>query len=104
MRSFSNVLKTLRIDRELTQEQLAEQLQITKQAVSHYERGTREPKNQEMYEAIADFFNVDMNYLIGHNTQTSLNISDDELRIINAYRQASDEIKNAVRAVLRIGG
>ena len=104
MRTFSNVLKTLRIDRGLTQEQLAEQLKITKQAVSHYERGTREPKNQEMYESIADFFNVDMNYLIGHNTQTSLNISDDELRIINAYRQASDDIKNAVRAVLRIGG
>lgn len=104
MRTFSNVLKTLRIDRGLTQEQLAEKLNITKQAVSHYERGTREPKNQEMYEAIADFFNVDMNYLIGHNTQTSLNISDDELRIINAYRQASDDIKNAVRAVLRIGG
>ena len=56
MRTFSNVLKTLRIDRGLTQEQLAEQLKITKQAVSHYERGTREPKNQEMYEAIADFF------------------------------------------------
>lgn len=104
MRTFSNVLKTLRIDRGLTQEQLAEQLKITKQAVSHYERGTREPKNQEMYEAIADFFNVDMNYLIGHNAQTSLNISDDELRIINAYRQSSDEIKIAVRAVLKIGG
>lgn len=103
MRTFSNVLKTLRIDRGLTQEQLAEQLKITKQAVSHYERGTREPKNQEMYEAIADFFNVDMNYLIGHNTLTSLNISDDELRIINAYRQSSIEIQYAVRAVLKIG-
>jgi transcriptional regulator with XRE-family HTH domain len=102
MGTFSNVFKTLRIDRGLTQEQLAEQLKITKQAVSHYERGTREPKNQEMYEAIADFFNVDMNYLLG-GTTTSLNITDDELRIINAYRQSSNEIKQAVRAVLGIG-
>ena len=102
MRSFSETFKALRKERNLTQEQLAEALHITKQAVSHYERGTREPKNQEMYESIADFFNVDMNYLIGYYSQTSQLLNDDEYRLISAYRQVSDEIKKAAQAVLMI--
>lgn len=102
MRSFSETFKALRKERNLTQEQLAEALHITKQAVSHYERGTREPKNQEMYESIADFFNVDMNYLIGYSSQTSQLLNDDEYRLISAYRQVSDEIKKAAQAVLMI--
>lgn len=104
MRTFPEVFKSLRIDRGITQEQLADALHITKQAVSHYERGTREPKNQEMYEAIADFFNVDMNYLIGRDKKTEQMLSEDELRLLNAYRNASDEIKKASFAVLRVGG
>ena len=102
MRTFSERFKTLRQEKGLTQEQLADALHITKQAVSHYERGTREPKNQEMYEAIADFFNVDMNYLIGKNNRTSQILNDDEYRLLSAYRQASDEIKKAAQAVLHI--
>lgn len=102
MRTFSERFKTLRQQKGLTQEQLADALHITKQAVSHYERGTREPKNQEMYEAIADFFNVDMNYLIGKNNRTSQILNDDEYRLLSAYRQASDEIKKAAQAVLHI--
>lgn len=104
MKSFSETFKALRKERNLTQEQLAEALHITKQAVSHYERGTREPKNQEMYESIADYFNVDMNYLIGYSPRTSQLLDDDEYRLISAYRQASDEIKKAAQAVLKIKG
>ena len=100
MRTFSEIFKELRLEKGLTQEQLADALHITKQAVSHYERGTRTPKNQEMYEAIADFFNVDMNYLTGHQPRTTQILSDDELRLINSYRSASDEIKKAAQAVL----
>lgn len=100
MKSFGEVFKELRKERGLTQEQLADALRITKQAVSHYERGTREPKNQEMYEAIADFFNVDMNYLLGHNAKTSQLLTDDEYRLILAYRQASAELQRAALAVL----
>lgn len=102
MRSFSEVFKRLRDERGLTQEQLASALGITKQAVSHYERGTREPKNKEMYEAIADFFNVDMNYLTGYEPQTTQLLDDEETRLIYAYRQASPEMRRAAMAVLRI--
>ena len=51
---------------------------------------------------IADYFNVDMNYLIGHNARTTQILSDDEFRLVTAYRKASDELKKAAFAVLHI--
>lgn len=98
---FAKRFKELRIEKGLTQDQLADALHITKQAVSHYERGTREPKNQEMFETIADFFNVDMNYLTGYESRTLQLLNDDEYRLITAYRAASGELKKAAHAVLR---
>ena len=86
----------------MTQEQLADALHITKQAVSHYERGTRTPKNQEMYEEIADLFNADMNYLMGYEARTTQILSDDEFRLVNAYRQADETIRKAAMAVLNV--
>lgn len=100
MNAFATVFRSLRLEKGLTQEQLSEALHITKQAVSHYERGTRTPKNQEMYEAIADFFNVDMNYLTGHQARTTQILTDDELRLINSYRSASEDLRKAAQAVL----
>lgn len=64
MKNFKNVFKSLRIREELTQEELSKKLNISRSAISMYERGEREP-DFETLEAIADFFNVDMNYLTG---------------------------------------
>ena len=101
MREFKDIFRSLRMDKGLTQDEIATALHTTKQAVSHYERGTRYPK-PDMLDAISDFFNVDLDYLTGRVTRTSRQLTDDELRVLNAYRAASDEIKTAVRAVLSI--
>lgn len=102
MRSFAEIFKSLRLEKGITQDQISRALGITKQAVSHYERGTREPK-QEMLEAIADYFNVDINYLLGYAPRTLQLLSDDEHRLITAYRQATPELRSAAYAVLKIG-
>jgi transcriptional regulator with XRE-family HTH domain len=64
MNNFSDRLKTLRLRDELSQQQLADELKISKSSISMYERGEREP-SFEILETFADFFNVDMNYLTG---------------------------------------
>ncbi len=64
MASFSERFKQLRQERGLTQQELADVLKISKSSVNMYERGEREP-GFETLEAIADFFNVDMNFLLG---------------------------------------
>lgn len=64
MSIFADRLKLLRAEKEYSQRELADALKISKSSVNMYERGEREP-NFETIEAIADFFNVDMNYLYG---------------------------------------
>ncbi len=68
MGSFSIALKTLRKQRGLSQAELAELLGMSKAAISMYETDRREPDFETM-EKIADFFNVDMNYLYGQKAK-----------------------------------
>ena len=67
MSRFSDRLRELRKDRDLTQQALADRLEISKSSVNMYERGEREPGIQTL-EAIADLFGVDMDYLIGKSS------------------------------------
>ncbi len=64
MAKFSQRLRQLRTDGDLTQAALAQKLGISKSSVNMYERGEREP-GLETLELIADTFNVDMDYLLG---------------------------------------
>lgn len=66
MAKFHERLRALRKSRGLTQQQLAEVLELSKSSVNMYERGEREP-GFETLEAIAAFFHVDMNYLYGQS-------------------------------------
>lgn len=60
--AFKDVLKELRTSRKLTQRELGLRLNISQNAISMYEQGRREPDMQTLT-ALADFFEVDMNYL-----------------------------------------
>jgi transcriptional regulator with XRE-family HTH domain len=64
MGNFASVFKELRIKSGLTQQDIADRLKISRSSVGMYESGEREP-GFELLESIADFFNVDMNYLLG---------------------------------------
>ena len=64
MSAFSETLVKLRKQDKLTQAQAADKIGITRSALSMYETDQREP-DFETLEAIADFFNVDMNTLLG---------------------------------------
>ena len=73
MGNFKKVLRDLRTQYGLTQDALASKLGASKSTISMYENGNREP-DFETLEAIADFFNVDMDYLLGrskYNTSIS---------------------------------
>ncbi len=66
MANFSDRIKVLRTERGITQEQLAAMLKVSRSTIGMYESGKREP-DFEMSEAIADIFNVDMDYLTGRS-------------------------------------
>jgi len=61
---FGNRLKSLRIDSDLTQEELANILHINRSTLSNYENIGREP-NYTLLIKISDYFNVSIDYLLG---------------------------------------
>ena len=66
MASFNEILKQLRNRDNLSQAELAQKLGVAKSTIGMYESGKREP-DFETLESIADFFNVDMNFLLGRD-------------------------------------
>lgn len=114
MASFKEMLKYLRLRENLSQSELAEKLGVAKSTISMYEVGKREP-DFETLEAIADLFNVDMNFLLGkdgsENDRYYLNdetakaaqeiFENKELRLLfDAARDADPEDIQTVHSML----
>ena len=56
-------LKTIRKERKLNQLKVALDLNISREALSHYENGKREP-SLAMLNKLSEYFNVSIDYLI----------------------------------------
>lgn len=63
---FPKILEQLRVSRGHTQSSLARVIGVSRSAVSMWERGNRDP-DPKMLEILADYFNVDMDYLRGRS-------------------------------------
>lgn len=99
--STGSRIKQLREEKNLTQEELAKRLSISKSAVSMYENDTRLPK-RDIMESLADFFNVSIDYLYGKTNLTTLLLTSKERIVVEAYRRADQPIKQAVDKLLDI--
>lgn len=90
-----NRLKDLRREMGLSQQALAEKLNVSQQSICKYENGAIEP-NIDMLKAMADLFGISVDYLIGYSSyahkveevsETALNT--DELSLLEKYRSLS---------------
>lgn len=61
---LKDILKELRIDRNLTQKQLSEMLDLSKNTVCEYEKGRAEPSIETLLKLSA-IFGVSVDYLLG---------------------------------------
>ena len=68
--AFKSRLKALRTSKGMTQDDLSEKLKISRSTIGMYERGNRQP-DFDTLELIADFFNVDIDYLLGRSDKTT---------------------------------
>lgn len=64
MNNTANILKSLRIQSNMSQAELAELIGISRSAISSYENGTRSP-NHDTLVKFATIFNVSTDYLLG---------------------------------------
>lgn len=89
-------IRARRIELNMTTEELGEKIGVQRSAVSKYEKGRVELKAKQIQE-IAKALDVLPVDLLDDIDQ---NLSNDEERLITAYRQASEEIKGAALAML----
>ncbi len=116
MAEFKDIMRQLRKERGWTQEQVADKLGRSKVSVSQYENGIRKP-SFEIIEALADVYQVDLNYLLGFtervekpagdesvpdNANKYLAVNMDEIDLVNAWRHADDSTKRIVAYALKI--
>lgn len=66
MFDFGSHLKSLRASRGITQKQLGESIGASERGIQNYEIGARKP-TYEMLIALADFFEVSLDYLVGRS-------------------------------------
>ncbi len=94
-------LKELRKEANLTQEQLADILNITHHAISSYERNITSPSDETKI-AIANYFKVSVDYLLGI-TKVKAAYRDDAylFRVpITIDKQTLNEIKRYVNYII----
>lgn len=109
---ISERLKELRTKRGYSQAELAEKLHVSKSTISMIEAGARKP-SVEVLELIADFFNVDVDYLRGKEIGSTYYLDPEvaemaqalydrpEMRVLfDASRNASKEDIEQVAAIL----
>lgn len=106
MSKFSQRMRQLRIENGISQDELSKKMNVSRSAIGNYEQGTREP-SYEFLEMLADYFNVDMEYLIGKKDiknklkhYTALNLSDEEINVVYLYRNSDELQKEMVRRLL----
>ena len=97
---FKDMLKILREERGLSQDELARLTQLSKSTISMYENGNREPKFETL-EVIADFFNVDMNTLLDKK-QPIMVLTQQEETHIKKYRQLDADGKEEIDDIIDV--
>ncbi len=89
-----NAIKKLRIDKNLTQNELAKILNISKSSITNYERGKRTP-NAEIIAKMEKFFNVSANYILGNisvaqNKEACNSVSSDKDKTSELFYEISN--------------
>lgn len=99
MATFASRLAQLRKEEGLTQPQLAKILNISSGSIGNYESGNRFPRYEDL-EAIADHFNVELDYLCGRKDERP-EFSLEEQWIMQCYKNADSDTKLAIKTLLR---
>lgn len=85
---FCNKLRSLIEERNLTQKQVAKDLNIAPSTMGGYVQGSSEP-DFEILKKLAKYFNVSTDYLLNVHTSESNSFLEDEL--LRVFRSMTDE-------------
>lgn len=102
MNKYGLRLKQLREQNGYSQEELAKLLNTSRSRIGMYEQGRRQP-DFEMQEAIADLFNVTIDYLFGRRNDESEQDPDlnKALELYRQYQNLSSENRQILDGLLK---
>lgn len=101
---FANTLKNLREVNNVTQEQLAEYLKVSRPTIAGYETKSRQP-DYERLEKIAEYFHVSIDYLVrGMTDDQKVPVKESTLdqEVTISYRRLSLESKQDALRYIRL--
>ena len=118
MPNFNKVLRALREEEEISRLELSRRTGISQSSINMYERGEREP-NFETLETFADYFNVNMDYLLGKSETRTNNIdtletksknsppkseelTEGEIMLLELFRRVPEDKQELVLQMIRV--
>lgn len=104
--SFGNILKKIRQDKNLTQEDLAKKLNISRSNIANYENDKNMP-SVDILEKLSKIFDCSIDYLLGKSNirnPEKINIEDADIAFVSGMKGLNETnkmiIKNTLEALL----
>lgn len=94
MATFANRLHDLRKNHDLTQDELAQKLDIQRATISAYEKGKITPPYDKI-KFFADYFNVSVDYMTGETDNKTIEKYYD--KVVNQPVELSAELDDAIQ-------
>ena len=84
--TLGEILRDLLVNRNHSQKELSETLNITQSALSNYLKNSRDP-DYDLLKLLADYFDVSTDYLLNHRTKQVASRSHEEDVLLDTYRR-----------------
>jgi len=92
-------LLDLRLDRGLTQKEVADKLSVSKHTIANYEKERTAP-NIEMLKSLSTFYNTSVDYLVGV-TDNEIPLKDDKT-VIRLPRKLPPKAMNEIKEYIKL--
>lgn len=105
--AFAEKLKALRLENHLTQEYVAQRLNVARSTIAGYETKNRQPSHEKLI-AFANLFHVTVDYLLDDEETTcftmteSRSIPEDALDLVERYLKLSGRSKKDLKNHLHL--
>ena len=99
-------LKALRNKKGVSQQQLADSIEVSQQSINKYENHSIEPDISTLA-SLADYFSTSIDFLVGHTEIDHIiehvqycDLNADELALVSGYRALCEKEKESIRLII----
>lgn len=99
-------LRALRLEKKMSQKQLADAVAVSQQSINKYENHSVEPDIKTLI-LLAEYFNVSVDYLIGHSDIRRkyeeirpFDLNESESAFMECFRQLTPKQQASIKSVM----